>query len=86
MENRILRITAMGLALAVSAESPAVLAQSSAATREGNVWGWRDHQPTQTRTLQDEKAAGIAPNQSQLDTNAAAEDQLFRQLMHRSPD
>jgi hypothetical protein len=86
MENRILRIATMVLVLAASAGSPAALAQSSTPTREGNVWGWRDHQPTQARTLQDEKAAGIAPNQSQIDTNAATEDQLYRQLLHRSPN
>jgi hypothetical protein len=86
MGNRIFRISAMALAFAVSAASPAAFAQSSTPTRVGNIWDWQDHQPTQARTVQNEKAAGVAPNQSQIDADAAAEQQLYRQLLHRSPD
>jgi hypothetical protein len=34
--------------------------------------------------LQNEKVAGIAPSQRQIDANAVAEQQLYRQLLHRS--
>ena len=84
MKNRISRIAAMALALAVSAASPAAFAQSSTPTRVGNIWDWSDHQPTQARTVQNEKTAGVAPSQSQIDANAAAEQQLYRQLLRRS--
>ena len=84
MKNRISRIAAIALGFAVSATSPAAFAQSSTPTRVGNIWDWQDHQPTQARTVQNEKAAGVAPSQSQIDANAAAEQQLYRQLLHRS--
>jgi hypothetical protein len=86
MENRKIRIAAMALAFAVSAGSPVAFAQSSTPARVGNIWDWRDHQPTQTQTMQNEKAAGVAPSQSQIDANAAAEQQLYRQLLRRSSD
>jgi hypothetical protein len=84
MENCTSRIAAMALAFAVSVASPAAFAQSSAPIRVGDVWDWQDHQPTEARTLQNEKVAGIAPTQHQIDANAAAEQQLYRQLLHRS--
>jgi hypothetical protein len=84
MENRKVRIAALALAFAVSAASPAAFAQSSTPTHEGNIWDWSDHQPTQAQTMQNEKSAGVAPSQSQSDANAAAEQQLYRQLLHRS--
>jgi len=84
MENRISRIAAMALSFAVSVASPAAFAQSSTQVRVGNIWDWQDHQPTQAGTLQNEKVAGIAPSQRQIDANAVAEQQLYRQLLHRS--
>jgi hypothetical protein len=84
MESSAFRIPAMALAFAVLAASPAASAQVPTPTREGNVWGWRDHQPTRAQTAENEKAAGIAPSLSQSDANAAAVDQLYRQLTHRS--
>jgi hypothetical protein len=84
MENRISRIAAMALSFAVSVASPAAFAQSSTPVRVGNIWDWQDHQPTQAGTLQNEKVAGIAPSQRQIDANAVAEQQLYRQLLHRS--
>jgi hypothetical protein len=77
------RIPAVALAFALLAASQAAYAQSLAPTREGNVWDWRDHQPTMAEVRQKEKAAGIAPSGS--DSNAATVDQLYRQLMHRPP-
>jgi hypothetical protein len=84
MENRISRIAAMALSFAVSVASPAAFAQSSTPVRVGNIWDWQDHQPTQAGILQNEKVAGIAPSQRQIDANAVAEQQLYRQLLHRS--
>jgi hypothetical protein len=53
-------------------------------TREGNIWGWTDHQPTMGQVQQQEKAAGVAPPPSQRDSDAATIDQLYRQLLHQS--
>jgi hypothetical protein len=50
-------------------------------TREGNIWDWRDHQPTTAQVQKQEKAAGVAPTPSQGASEAATVDQLYRQLM-----
>jgi hypothetical protein len=61
------RAVAIALAL-ILAESSLALAQSNlppggaaTATREGNIWDHRDHQPTEAEVRAAEKAAGIAP-------------------------
>ena len=77
------RISAVMLAFALLAAPEAGFAQSQAPAREGNIWGWSDHQPTMAQVQQQEKAAGIAPSPSRRDSNAAAVDQLYRQLMHQ---
>jgi hypothetical protein len=76
----------MALTLALLAAPAAGFAQTGTPTREGNIWGWRDHQPTMAQTQQSEKAAGIAPTPSQRDASSATVDQLFRELLHRSSD
>jgi len=73
----------MALAFALLGAPAVAFAQSGAPTREGNIWGWTDHQPTMADVHQQEKAAGIAPTPSQREKDAAAVDQLYRQLMHR---
>jgi hypothetical protein len=60
-------------------------AQSETSTREGNVWGWRDHQPTKSEVARKEKSAGIAPMPSRQDYDSATVDDLYRQLMQREP-
>ncbi len=55
-------------------------------TREGNTWDWRDHQPTEPQVQQDERAAGVAPTQSEQDSAAATVDQLYRQLLQNKPN
>src|SRR5258708_33332108 len=74
------RIPAAVLAFALIAAPAAGLAQSGTPTREGNIWDWRDHQPTMAQVQRQEKAAGIAPTSSQRDSNAATVDQLYQQL------
>jgi hypothetical protein len=66
--------------------SQAALAQSSVPAREGNIWNGIDHQPTRAETSQREKAANIAPSRSQEDRDATDVDELYWQLLHRSPD
>ena len=85
MENTPLRISTVALMLALLA-APAAVAQTGTPTREGNIWGWRDHQPTMAQTRRSEEAAGIAPTPSQGDASSATVDQLYRELLHRSPD
>ena len=65
---------------------PAAHTWAETATREGNIWGWRDHQPTEAVVQRNERAAGIAPTPSQSKSDAAKLDQLYQELLHRSPD
>jgi hypothetical protein len=57
-------------------------AQSQTPTRIGNIWNWRDHQPTETQVQREEKEAGIAPTRAQESSEAATLDQINRQLLH----
>jgi hypothetical protein len=82
MDNFQTRIPAIALAFALLAAPAAALAQVP--TREGNIWDWRDHQPTETQVQQNEKAAGIAQTPSQRETASDTVDQLYRQLLQRS--
>ena len=50
-------------------------------TREGNIWNWTAHQPTESQVQQEEKAAGLTPKPSQRARDAATVDRLYRQLM-----
>jgi hypothetical protein len=75
----------MALTFALLAAPAAAFDQSGVPTREGNVWGWRDHQPTEAEVSRMEAAAGIAPAPAQRDLNAAIVGQLYRQLMHQPP-
>jgi hypothetical protein len=72
-------ISAIALAFALLAAPVAAVAQVP--TREGNIWGWRDHQPTETMVERNEQAAGIAPSTAQRDSAAATVDELDRQLL-----
>jgi len=78
-------LAATALTFALLAAPAAAFAQSEAPAREGNVWDWRDHQPTEAGVSRKEKAAGVAPAPSQRDSNAAAVDELYQQLMHQPP-
>jgi hypothetical protein len=71
------------LGFALLAAPATAFAQSGVPAREGNVWAWRDHQPTEADISQKEKAAGIAPTQSHRDTDSAVLVALYEQLMHR---
>jgi hypothetical protein len=76
-------ISAIALAFALLAAPAAALA--NVPTREGNIWDWRDHQPTETPVQRSEEAAGIAPTPAQRDAAAATVDELNRQLLQDSP-
>jgi hypothetical protein len=76
-------ISTMVLGFALLAAPAAAFAQSGVPAREANVWAWRDHQPTEADVSQKERAAGIAPAPSQRDSDSAAVDQLYQQLMHQ---
>jgi hypothetical protein len=53
--------------------------------RNGNVWDWRAHQPTEAGVSRKEKAAGIAPTPAQSRSNSTAVEELYQQLLHRPP-
>jgi hypothetical protein len=50
-------------------------------TREGNIWDWRDHQPTTAQVQNQEKTAGVAPTPTQAASDAATVDRLYRRLI-----
>ena len=78
------RIPALALAVALLAAPAATLGQTPAPSRDANVWGWHDHQPTQAEVVQRERAAGIAATPSQRDSTGATLDELYRQTLERS--
>jgi hypothetical protein len=86
MESKSISMRAVALTLALITAPAAALAQTQTPTREGNIWGWRDHQPTEAQVRQEENAAGIAPTESSRDSASTKVDQLYQQLLHRSPD
>jgi hypothetical protein len=83
MTNISFRIPAMALTLALLAAPAAAFTQSGVPTREGNVWGWHDHQPTEAEVSRKEAAAGIAPAPSPRASNTATVSELLRQVMHQ---
>jgi hypothetical protein len=78
------RIPALALAVALLAVPAATFGQTATPSRDANVWGWHDHQPTQAEVVQRERAAGIAATPSQRDSTGATLDELYRQTLERS--
>ena len=74
------RIQTAAVILALLAAPASAIAQTPA--REGNIWDWRDHQPTEAQVQSRERAEGLAPTPAQRERNAATVDQLYQQLMH----
>jgi hypothetical protein len=63
-------------------------AQSQQSGREDNIWGGRDHQPTQSDVNQEEKAAGVAPPQQNQQQTTDKVESLYQNLIQggkRSP-
>jgi hypothetical protein len=81
MKNALIRVSSLILAVALVATPAAGLAQTQTPTREGNIWNWRDHQPTETQVRQEEKAAGVALAPSPEASDEAALRQIYRQLV-----
>jgi hypothetical protein len=55
---------------------------AEAPDRIGNIWGWQNHQPTETEVLGKEVAAGVAPSATRESSEAATLHQIYRQLIH----
>jgi hypothetical protein len=53
--------------------------------RIDNIYGGRDHQPTQSEVEDRERAAGLGLDTSQQQRNAATVDRLYEQLLGRLP-
>lgn len=71
-----------GLGAVGVAQTPAPApVQGHTATREGNEWDWRDHQPNEAGVLAKERAAGVAPSASETAATAATENRIERQLL-----
>ena len=84
MESFAFRIPSLALTFALLAAPAVAFAQARAPTREGNVWGWRAHQPTEAQVQQLERVAGIAPTPFERESNATTMDRLNQQLLRRS--
>lgn len=80
------RLSAAALAVALLAAPAAAFARTQVPTRNGNVWDWRAHQPTQAQVEENEKGAGIALTPSQRESAQTTVNQLYRQLMGSSFD
>jgi len=78
------RIPALALAVALLAVPAATFGQTPAPSRDANVWGWHDHQPTQAEVMQRERAAGVAASPSRRDSAEDTVDELYRQTLERS--
>jgi hypothetical protein len=71
----------VALAAMVLGPSMLVSAQTQQSGREDNIWGGKNHQPTQSDVSQQEKAAGVAPSQqSQQRANDEVES-LYQKLL-----
>jgi hypothetical protein len=81
MRHRPFRFVSTSLMAALLAAPIGAFAASPASTRNANVWGWRDHQPTETEIQQKESAAGVTPTRSQNESASATVDQLYKQLL-----
>lgn len=55
--------------------------QTTVPTREGNIWGGRDHQPRPAQVTRDEQAAGIAPPSQQEHATTQEVEHLYQYLM-----
>jgi hypothetical protein len=82
MKTVLMRVPFAVCAVALLAAPVAAFAQAQTPTREGNIWAWRDHQPTEAQVLQKEKAAGVAPTPSQNASEADILKQIYRQMLH----
>jgi hypothetical protein len=78
------RVSVAAVALALLAAPASAFGRDQIPTRNGNVWHWRDHQPTEAQVERQENAAGIASTQSQRESATTTVDQLYRQLLDSS--
>jgi hypothetical protein len=72
-------------ALAIMLAALPGLAAAQQLPHEDNIWGGKNHQPTQSEVVQHEKSAGIAlPPQQQHSADDEVEN-LYRGLMQGEP-
>jgi hypothetical protein len=83
-EGVVMKMLLMAGAAALLMTTSIATAQSAASA--GGIWDGSDHQPTRARTAQQEKAAGVAPTQSESHSDKTTVGQIDRQLLDRSPD
>ena len=73
-------LLAMPIATIAHAQTPTWVGTTP--TRIANIWGWQDHQPTETQVQREEKADGVFETPAQESLEAATLDQINRQLLH----
>ena len=77
-------VSVAAVTIALLAAPATAFSREQIPTRNGNVWDWRAHQPTQAQVEQNEDAAGVAPTQSQRESATATVNELYQQLMDGS--
>jgi hypothetical protein len=83
MKRILVRVPSMVLAATLLAVPiAAAFAQAQTPTRIDNIWGWQDHQPTETQVQREERVAGVALTPSQESSEAATLNEIYRQLLH----
>lgn len=85
MANNSFRILTVTMALALLTAPAPTFAQSGVPSREGNIWDWRDHQPTEAAVSRREKAAGIAATPSEKAAGTNSVENLYQQLVRQEP-
>ena len=80
---RLLTRSGLGLLVVLGyAAVPAVaLTDDGGASREGDIWDWRDHEPVPFEVLRDEQAAGVAQSARQRRNANDDVERIYRQLM-----
>jgi len=78
------RVSVAAVAIALLVAPATAFSREQIPTRNGNVWDWRAHQPTEAQVEQNENAAGLAPTQSQRESATGTVNQLYQQLMDGS--
>jgi hypothetical protein len=74
------RMTLLAAAL-TAVVSGGAFAQTAVATRAGNIWNGRDHEPVPSEVTRKEQATGIAPSAPRQQATTDEVETLYENLM-----
>lgn len=78
------RLTLTGIALITVLQLiaiPTFALADDTPPREGDIWGWRDHEPVPSEVHRDEQAAGVATSPEQQKRTNDEVESIYRQLL-----